>query len=547
MTKFRTPSDTPRPGTFPDLADTDKRLAQMLLRRTRALARTASERREAGKPLVSPAQEKALWAVWYETFRAAGLPERLVRQLFISANSLAYEAVKAPQARGQAFVMTPASGPMALDVEAPVSSRKAMYLAALAAFTGSPCVIGPLALADPLAEFVKGCNQAGAHLSWDGPQIVCRQGDGMAMDGLSLFAGASERGFSLLLAAAIASQANCRFSGGAELKMLDVGPYARLLPQLGARLAPIDRRAPGLPVRLEAGGETPRDVQLPDECPEELAAGLLLFAWRFEKGLRLTFTPGSPASRGVIEAAPVLALCGLSVRLAPDSAEVRAGQPVIPAEPTLPADPFISALFLSMARFRGGAVRLQGLPDMDSPLAADALALLEAAGTEVVITGNSMQARASNWPAAPVFAPRSPDSLPLALCLAAAAARGARVELPQVGVDGIWNDEARDFLDSLGKNCEALTLEDGREALNVAPGFGEVRPVYAPDAAYALAMGALSLSKSPLALENPGIAATLWPGFWNMFNRLPAMSGSLFARKEIPDDVPTPRRRIKVR
>jgi len=545
--KTRTPSDTfARPGTPPDIAETDKRLAQMLVRRTRALARSASERLASGKPLVSPAQEKALWAVWSEAFRAAGLPERLVRQLFISANSLAYESAKAPQARSQAFVMTPAAGPMALDADVPVSSRKAMYLAALAAFTGSPCVIGPAALADPLVEFVKACNQAGAHVSWEGAEIVCRQGEGMSMDGVSLFAGASERGFCLLLCAALASQANCRFSGGAELKMLDVGPYARLLPRLGARLAPIDRRAPGLPVRLEAGGETPREIELPDECPEELAAALLLFAWRFEKGLRLSFAPGSPASRGVIEAAPVLAMCGLNVRLSADSAEVRAGKPAIPETPDLPADPFIAALLLSMARFRGGVVRLSGRPDMDSPLAADALALLEAAGAETALRGDAMEARASDWPDAPVFSPRTPDLVPLALCLAAAAGRGARVVLPRDGGEAMI-DEARDFLDSLGKDYAASTRTDGAETLDVRPGFGEIRAVHAPDAAYALCLGALSLAKSPLALENPGAAVTLWPGFWNMFNRLPALSGSLFARKEKPDDAPKPHRRIRLR
>lgn len=546
MMKTRTPSDTPRPGSTPDIADTDKRLAQLLVRRTRALAKAAAERREAGKPLVSPAQEKALWAVWNETFRAAGFPERLVRQVFISANSLAYEAVKAPQARGQSFVMTPASGAMQIDVPAPVSSRKAMYLTALAACTGSPCAIGPVALADPMVEFAKACNQAGAHVSWEGAEIVCRQGEGMSMDGASLFSGSSERVFCLLLGAALSSQANCRFSGGAELKMLDVGPYARLLPLLGARLAPIDRRAPGLPVRLESGGETPRDLRLPEDCPEELAAALLLFAWRFEKGLRLAFEPDSPASRGVIEAAPVLAMCGINVRLSKESAEVRAGTPSIPETPELPADPFISALFLAMARFRGGTVRLAGRPDMDSPLAADALALLEACGVEIALPGNALEARAADWPASPVLSPRSPEILPLALCLAAAAAKGARVELPG-GFGEILVDEARDFLESLGKDHDSLTLEEGREALNVRPGFGEARPVHAPDASYALSMGALSLAKAPLALENPGISASLWPGFWHMFNRLPALSGSLFARKEKPDDAPKPRRRIKVR
>jgi len=328
--------------------------------------------------------------------------------------------------------------------------------------------------------------------------------------------------------------------------MLDVGPYARLLPQLGARLAPIDRRAPGLPVRLESGGETPRELKLPDDCPEELAAAVMLFSWRFEKGLKLTFSAGSAASRGIIEAAPVLAMCGINVRLSAESAEVRSGTPTIPESPDLPADPVISSLFLSMARFRGGTVRLSGRPDMDSPLAADALALIEACGVEIALPGNALEARATDWPAAPVLSPRSPETLPLALCLAAAAKKGARVELPE-GDGGIWADEARDFLESLGKDYEALTIENGREALAVRPGFGEARPVHAPDASYALFMGALSLAKAPLALENPGISASLWPGFWHMFNRLPALSGSLFARTEKPDDAPKPRRRIKVR
>ena len=59
MMKTRMPSETTRPGSAQDIAETDKRLAQLLVRRTRALAKSAADRREAGKPLVSPAQEKA--------------------------------------------------------------------------------------------------------------------------------------------------------------------------------------------------------------------------------------------------------------------------------------------------------------------------------------------------------------------------------------------------------------------------------------------------------------------------------------------------------
>ena len=77
--------------------------------------------------------------------------------------------------------------------------------------------------------------------------------------------------------------------------------------------------------------------------------------------------------------------------------------------------------------------------------------------------------------------------------------------------------------------------------------FGDPQAVHIPDAGYALAVAALSLAKAPQALANPGAASTLWPGFFNIFNRFPTLTDSLFARKEKPDDEPARNRRIKIR
>ncbi|EPR44430.1 5-enolpyruvylshikimate-3-phosphate synthase-like protein [Desulfovibrio sp. X2] len=544
MTNTQQPSKRPSPSQ--DLADLDRRLVSLLVRRTKLLAKIASDRRAAGKPVVSAPQEKALWAAWSETVHKAGLSDRLAKQLFIAVNALGYDAAQAPAAREQVYLLTPASGAVDVSCEAPASTRKAMYFLALAAFAGSPASVGPVVLSDPLIEMAKAFNQVGGGLSWEGSEAMCRGGQGLSMDGSSPFVGGSQTTFALMLCAALAQQANCRFSGGPELKLMDVGPYSRLLPSLGARLAPIDRRAPGLPVRLESGVETPREVGLPEDCPEEMAAGLALFAWRFEHGLRLRFFPNSPAARGVAEAAPVLARCGIEVRLAPDEIQVSPGTPRVPERPDLPADPVLSTLLLSLARFRKGKVVLIGSADADSPMAAEALGLLEAAGAKLDLAGGRMVCADGPWPETPVFAPRERALLPLALCLASAAPKGARVLLPEGGSDeGVAAEEARTLLETLGKDF-VLLGETGGE-MDVKPGFTEPRPVYAPDAACALAMGALSLAHAPLALENPGVAAGLWPGFWNLYNRLPAISGSLFARKEKPDEQPKQRRRIIVR
>ncbi len=520
------------------LEDIDAKLLRQLVGRTRRLAREAQARRAKGQPVASAPQEKALWGVWASHLREAGFSDRLAKQVFIALNALAYDAATGPEAREQAFFLTPASGRLQIAVEAPASSRKAMYVLALASVTGAECAVSPVVAADPLIEFAKAMNQVGGKLSWEGSEFAVRAESALGLDGASPFVGSFEPVFALLLALALTSQANCRFSGGPELKLLDVGPYARLLPMLNARLAPIDRRAPGLPVRLESGDQPPREIALPTDCPEDLAASLLLFGWRFEAGLSMTFAPESAAARGVVEAAPVLAQCGVEVRLEPGRATVRPDTPKVPARPQLPADPVLGSLLLALPRFRAGETTLIGMPDADSPLAASAFKLLEAAGLTIEVKGGRLATRDAPWPESPVFAPDYGGLVPLAAALAAAAPRGARLELP-AGRDG---DEARQVLTACGKS-----FTDLGEALDIEPGFGDPQAVHVPDAGYALAVAALSLSKAPQALANPGAASTLWPGFFNIFNRFPTLTDSLFARKEKPDDEPARNRRIKIR
>lgn len=538
----------PRGETAPDLESLDKRLVALLIQRTRLAAAQGSSRRERGGSLVDPEREKRLWATWSRLWQESGMDPRPLRRLFGTVNALGLEQSEATGAAAKSFLLTPRRDPVSVDIPGPRSLRLTRMWTALAAAAGFGGVLSPVVVNDPLLDLVKALNQAGARLSWEEDQLRLTPGQPLDFDDRLIFAGADPLNFHLLLGLALPRLAKAKFVGGPALRFLDLDRMNSLLVPLGARLVPVDPNVPGLPARLESGGRMASRITLTEAASPDLARGLALAAWSYPNGLELAFPQGSALEAALAETAGLLQACGVGVRQDPGVLAVAASTPQRPADWSPPLDPVLGAAFLALPLFHGGQVRLSGPWAGDWPEAANAAALLRAAGLQLETGPQAAVSRPGQVPArgdfpAALFAgPDGPALLALALALALPLRDGAHIGLPG---DGSLADQAEAFLEAVGK---PYRLEGGDlEVLAGPPRRGVEAPAwYAPTPWHALALALAALHVPGQQLANPGEMTGLWPKFFLLYNSLPSIQG-LPAKKEPKVHEPAKRvRRVRV-
>lgn len=518
-----TPEKPPHKQSITDeLEQIDSSLAELLARRTELLARSAHARRERGKPLASAHQEKRLWASWDTVVRRLGAKPSLWKRCFTLLNSMAYDQATKTRDSAQVITLLPAKGDMAVDTPGPLSQRRAMHLAVLSASSGQPLDLAGVILSDPVVELAKALNQAGAHLSWEPGRLQAREGARIDFSRDMIFVGESIQVMLLMACQIAASGGHIRLSGGPALKLADLTPLARVFNPLGARFAPIDPNAPGLPARLEATGIVESRPHLDEHQPEGLAAALALAGCRFASGIDFTYEQDAPCALGVDDAVDALRSMGIDARHEPGRVSVPHGDPTAAGPLGLPLDPELCACLLAMPRAAGGTVRLQGRWPRRDAMAHAVESLLAQAGLDFSIGDGDVTSTKAGRPGPRELDPGNAHLLPLALALAVCTSGPTRVLVPEDFSD---QGLVADFADLIAASVQ---IEDGWVTVEPleAPETGS-QPWLAPSARWILAAAVASFRRPGIALANPGALSDAWPGFIRVYNRLPRLVGEL--------------------
>lgn len=537
------PLSEPKKNITSQINDIDRKLASLLSERTRLLARAATARQEKRKPLSDPEQERRIWFEWDKAAKRLGLEPRLLRKAVALMNGMAYAKVGARQGPDMDFLLTPKRTPVDIDAAAPLSVDHLLLLIAVAAASGQAMQLTSVALNDRTVELVKALNQAGAALSWEQESLHAREGGGLTFEDKAIFAGDHEYSIYILLALGLGHAGRCRFSGGADLKLLDLGRLSDTLAAMGARLAPLTPHTQGLPARLESGGRMASRLRLPESCPPAFAAALATAAWTYPEGLSLEYDPDSPVADALADAALVLTLCGIPFKAEPGSFSVPHATPRLPAAPGLPMDRLITATVLAMPRFIGGRARLVGSWPAALPMFQQTQRLLGSVGLDLALDSSAAGVTVRPWPDRLSLNASGLASSPLALALAAAAPGGASLDC---GSDEVFLSQALEFLEACGKPHTA----DG-SVIRLEPGFDReqgVRIWSAPSVEFALAAALLAFVRPGIRLANPGVLTAHWPSFWNLYNRLGSPVRSLLPQPKEPEHEPEqkPKRRIRI-
>ena len=490
----------------------DRELLRLLARRADLLA--GSVRPLKGGERLEPGLEKRLRAAFEAAGRELGLDLALVRKLFVLAGCVGRPKPAARPGAPGAFVLAPRSEPVQLDMQGPRSLACARLWVVLAAATGQAVSLSPLEPGDAVLDLVKAVNQAGGRLSREADALRAAMGEPADLDGATLFAGDQPGTLYALLALGLRGAGRCRLTGGQYLRLLDLAPAGRLLPQLGARLASLDRHSPGLPAALEFGGPAAERVELAPDVAPDLAACLAVMGFCLPGGLRLSFDPDGAHGPALAEAAAVLGQCGIAAEIDRGDCRVPPGTPSLPAAPCLPLDPELCAYLLALPALAGGAVRLAG-PWPESGAAREIAAGLAAAGLALDIGATGISSKAgTKKPKARLEFGRRPALFPLALALGLALGE-AEIALPG---DAETAGFGRDMLDRLGVSCR----EQGG-ALILSPGRPSWSGTWTSPGPYFTLGLALAAFKAPgIAVDNPGSLAGLWPRFWTVYNALPS-------------------------
>lgn len=555
------------------IMELDRDIIRQVARRARLFRKVRNSRRPgvSSAPARDTMAEKQLREAWESVAAHVSGDPRFVRQLFALLQEVEVRDRGPEGEMRPSFNLAPPRRPVSLDLHGPLAARPTRLWMALAAAAGAETTLGSdcggAMLGDHLIDAVKALNQAGAHLSWEGDAVVRSKG-GHALDFADkvVYAGDDSLNFHLLTALPLSTPGKVKFTGGPTLKMADTTALRQFLPQLGARLAPVLPRSSGLPVRLECSGVLPHEAHIPAALPADALTALLLAAPFWNVAITLHCAGHPDAAACIAEVLPLLAACkadaarlgesgdaALSVRFAPTAGLC------VPKAPALGIDPLMAAVLLALPAFAGGESRLSGTWDAALPHAGQVLDLLRSAGLAVTADATGVAARptvkpsvqAAPAPTAPLDASAlPPDYAPLALALAAATARAAKVDsvpaprLPQ-GVDAAT---AESFVEQLGFSLTAEAGDAGQTMLRATVPAGsraavDGAPWASPSAPWTFGLALGALLRPGLHLSNPGNVTELMPGFWALYNGLPAPQNAPRKPREQKDDDARPARR----
>ena len=528
-------------GVMSEVAQIDDEILTLLHKRSMLLSRVLGVRKRKGLSAVSPEQEKRLWGIWDRAATRLGLDPKSLRRIYGQLNNLGYNYTD-PKGTGKnapAYWIPQVTRPADVTLPAPANMDETVYIMAMAAALGKPAQIDGAVINDNIADLIKALNQAGAKIDKTPEGLSIAECDDLEMDNKLFFAGNEAFNLFLLMCLSLTTPGTTKFAGGVELKSLDLSLISGVLLQMGARVHNLDPSNPGVPARVESGGEISRKVTPDKDCPVEFLKALAIASLTFEKGIEIDLSANPSWQIGLEGVKNAMAKAGAKVSLNSTAFKCGKGEISFEDKASLDMDDVLGAYLLAIPFFTGGRVELTGA----WPQNARAENAISGLKKLINIDINENSVVSSLLPGKKVYQEKvnlgpSPELFPLAMALGAGMAEHGEVSIK---ADSTSHFEANEFLDRFGLKGR---FEDSLIIIEQASPT-PTRPWACPNAHYAMAMALVALKAGETGLTNPGELTSLWPQFLSIFNALPIVH-QMPAKKEKKHDEPQKRRRIKL-
>ena len=520
-----------------ELMDLDGEIIHLVMKRAQMLSHLVRNGR------VPPETEKAIRTSWETRAARMGRDSRLSRELFMLLQSI--EPLDRPEDGHSYFNLSPKSEAVDIRLPVPADSAPALFWCCASVASGQPVHMEGLAINGDLVSAAKAFNQLGGQIRWEADgEVTCLAGTGVPqnMDKV-LHAGESELLLWLILGLCAGQTSHAKITGDSGMRVADLTPLRRFLPQIGVRLTNVIPSQKGLPVRIECSGMLPDCVALPADLPEDFSAALVFCSAFWGRDCEFELPETDPRLLPV--ALEILSACGASFSRDGRKLRVLRSGMALPARPSLPMDPVSASALLMLPGFNGGQAVLEGgwgkglVFETARKILADAGLDVSYGTAEVICSGKTRETRVPSAEDVQRVLAFCPELLPLcAVIYAAAAFEGQKVALPPM------DDESRYTVEHFLSHCGVQEKEGFLEATeDIILGAW-----IAPSAAWAMAFALCSFLSPRLRISNPAVVNTRFPQFWNVYNSLPRPQlKRREEQKKEEDDAKPARRRVVVK
>ncbi len=316
--------------------------------------------------------------------------------------------------------------------------------------------------------------------------------------------------------------------GAPPLRARPMAALHRALAELGAELTHHD--APGaLPVTIRGGTRRGRTIELPGDVTSQFVTALMLIAPYFTGGLAIELTTPL-VSRPYLElTATVMAAFGHDdVRIGERRIDVGAGR-YRATDVAIEPDASSASYPLAAAAIAGGRVRVGGLGTSSAQGDARFADVLAAMGCAVERSEHWTEVRRrGTLRGIDIGMADISDTVPTLAVVAAFASTPTRIE----GIGFIRRKES-DRVGAVVANLVRLGVDareeaDGMLIVPPAGGVPALRGARIPtfhDHRQAMAFALAGLVVAGVEIEDPGVVAKSWPGYWEMIGKLSSADG----------------------
>jgi len=518
-----------------ELRQVEKKLLSLIQKRTRLLAKIASNRMEQNKSPVDTQLEKNLWNLWKAHLQ--GENQRFFRQLFSLLNNTSYAKAATSKTSDKPFCLFPKTKPVDFLGPAPLHLNQAQIVLVLAAFSSTETHLSPFPLNDPLVEQIKALNQMGASISWEENSLHAGPGQ-ITLDNKSIFLGESEFNLYLSIALGLFQAGSCRLTAGPGLKILNLKPLQDFLPQLGARLTSIEPQSYNLPARLESSGKVPKEIILPQNVNPLLGLSLILAAIGLGQKLKLSFKKPFSFLEDLIHLSKSW---NLPLEQQNNTILVQAKNKILtPAGFKLDADPILSGYILVLPYLLTGRVKLNGTWPTYSSEAKLIQVFFDYLKINFVPEELKTSFQGSKVNEFNFDVEQNERLFPLALAVAIAHKHKSIIYHQLQGKEVL--EHGCDLLRTLGfdfySHPEYLELEFKNSSSK------EKNLWVSPSPIWTLSYALISFAFKGICMENPGSITYLWPNFWKVFQAISSETKTTPKEEEV--NAPNKRRRIRI-
>ncbi len=519
---------SPKQADLLEVCDLDRGIIKLMAKRAKVIERMISFKS------LDANTEKAIRTSW-EANTAKYCPDpKISRELY-----LLIQSVKAVDETDydHAYNLAPLPKPVAVDLQAPASSRLARFYMTLAAASGKATKMKNVPLTDSIIHTIKSLNAMGGDLWFENNgTILSRSAKGLQRGNDKIIhVGSDEQSLWLCLALSLGLPYHLKITGENQLCKLDFAPISQFLAKFSARLVQVIPASIGLPIRIEASGMLASEIEIPSNLPMDFVFALILAAPFWESPVCFDMKAYYAELQNneeklnawnieLEDIKEIIATAKLPVQFTTDSISIEPQEIFLPEEIILPSDGEICISFFLLPAFTSGYVSLKGhwtKKGQQKYLEQ----ILHFAGLDFSIENTIATAKGDSGKVNGNTIP--PCSLETATLLTLWAwANGNQIEMSNAVKESPITES---FFAHLGYGLDKEKID---------PLYA---PFMAPSAAWAVAYALGAYLRPRVKLVNPNILNDYYPFFWRMYNTLPNPS---IDKAEKKDDGPKPRRII---